>query len=161
MKKSIIIAVLLFSIIPFYAQVELRKQSVDSGGAIAQVGTVKMLFTVGEVAVAEATSGTYFVSEGFIGKDINLALGIVDFGELAGVSIYPNPVVDILHITLPDIHLYSIELFDMSGKCLLQKQSNGTLNNEINIQEYEQTVYLLLIKDTENQKVKIFKLLTR
>jgi hypothetical protein len=146
---------------PFYAQVELRKQSVDSGGAVAQSGSIKMLFTVGEVAVAEATSGTYSVSEGFIGKDINLALGIVGFEELAGVNIYPNPVVDILHITLPDLHLYSIELFDMTGKCLLQIQSNGTLNNEINLQEYEQTAYLLLIKDTENKKVKIFKLLTR
>lgn len=141
------------------AQIELSKQSVDSGGAIAQSGTIKMLFTLGEVVVAETTSGAYAISEGFIGKEINLALGIKHFEELIGVSAYPNPVVDVLHITLPDLHVYSIELFDISGQLLFQIQSNDGMENELNIGEYEQTVFLLLIKDTENQKVKIFKLL--
>ena len=104
-----------------YAQTELRKQSIDSGGALTQSGTITMLFTVGEVVVAEGVSSTYSISEGFIGKDMNISLNLDEFDELIGVSIYPNPFVSELNITFPNSSQYDIELYQRIEELLGKK----------------------------------------
>ena len=157
----IIMGIISLYTLPFFAQTELRKQSVDSGGAIAENGTVKMLFTIGEVVVAESTVATYQVSEGFIGADINLALGIADYGELTGVRVFPNPVIDEVHIALPDDDYYELLLYTLAGKLIQQSNSDRQTEAVIRLQSSAPIGYLLLIKNTSNQKEEVFKLLTK
>ena len=44
----------------------IEKFSIDSGGASVNVGGLQILYTIGEVNVAEYSSPTVSVSEGFI-----------------------------------------------------------------------------------------------
>lgn len=161
MLKIILMGIISLCTQSFFAQVEIRKQSVDSGGAVVQNGTVKMLFTVGEVVVAESTGSTYRISEGFIGADINLALGIKDYGELTGVSVFPNPVIDKVHIALPDDAEYQLILYTIGGKLLQEINSSKQTEVILTMPSSAQTGYLLLIKNESTQRAKVFKLLVQ
>ncbi|MCC7521872.1 MAG: T9SS type A sorting domain-containing protein [Flavobacteriaceae bacterium] len=141
------------------AQTELRKQSIDSGGALTQSGTVTMLFTVGEVVVAEGVSGTYSISEGFIGKDMNIALNLDEFDELIGVSIYPNPFVSELNITFPNSSQYDIELYDVNGKLIWSRNTSNQTETKLVLDTLSETNYFLLVKDVALQKVKVFQVI--
>ena len=66
MKKIILIPVLLFTTI--LVGQNIYKSSIDIGGASASAGNIQILFTIGEVAVQEASVDNIIISEGFIGK---------------------------------------------------------------------------------------------
>ena len=142
-----------------YAQTELRKQSIDSGGALTQSGTITMLFTVGEVVVAEGVSSTYSISEGFIGKDMNISLNLDEFDELIGVSIYPNPFVSELNITFPNSSQYDIELYDVNGKLIWSMNTSHQTETKIVLDTLSETNYFLLVKEVALQKVKLFQVI--
>lgn len=161
MKKSIIISVLLFCIMPFYAQVELRKQSVDSGGAVVQSGNISVVFTVGEVVVAEGNTSTYHISEGFIGPEILQVLGLEESTEMEGVNVFPNPVVNQLYISLPDHDSYIVQIYNMDGKLLIEKHSQSEMEYMIDLEQMQASTLLVMIKNQTTQKTKVLKLLKK
>ena len=106
--KSILV---LISIICFafsgYSQT-IEKFSIDSGGNSITNGTIQLLFTIGEVNVQELSLSNVTISEGFINPLIGEpTLSLVAQGLSDVITIYPNPVTDILytvsytHLTLP------------------------------------------------------------
>ncbi len=64
MKKLILIAIMVIWNLSFSQTIE--KSSIDSGGASVTVGNIQLLYTIGEVFVAERSAATISVSEGFI-----------------------------------------------------------------------------------------------
>lgn len=68
------------------------------------------------------------------------------------VSIYPNPVSDVLTIAVKDGELLSAEVFDINGrKCNVQ-----VLGNTLNVQQLQSGMYLLKVSTTQGNSV--FKL---
>jgi len=58
---------LITGLITFMSHAQsIEKFSIDSGGASASAGGIQILYTIGEVNVAERTSATVSLSEGFI-----------------------------------------------------------------------------------------------
>jgi hypothetical protein len=157
--KTLKILIFTFLVSSVFSQITIKKQSIDSGGALVQNGNIKMLFTVGELAVAEKTSGTYLISEGFIDPNINFVLGLIQFEVLTGVNVFPNPVIDKLHIKFPDQYNYLIEIYDINGKILKSQFSNSSVEIIVNISDLQMANYFLVIKDIEHKKLKLFKLL--
>ena len=49
----------------------IEKFSIDSGGASASAGGIEILYTIGEVAVAERSASGISVSEGFINSSFS------------------------------------------------------------------------------------------
>jgi len=141
------------------AQIELHKQSIDSGGTISQSGTITILFTVGEVVVAESVATTYSISEGFIGKDISVSLGVDEFDNLIGVTVYPNPFVSELNITFPNSSQYDIELYDVYGKLIWSMNTSHQTETKIVLDILSETNYFLLVKEVALQKVKVFQVI--
>ena len=69
LKISLLVSIL----ITFMSQAQsIEKFSIDSGGASVSTGTMQILYTIGEVNVAEHTSATVSVSEGFINADLKI-----------------------------------------------------------------------------------------
>jgi hypothetical protein len=66
MKAYLTIIALLITYISF-GQTAIKKSSIDSGGDISTNGTLKIVYTIGEVALQENTTGNIHISEGFIG----------------------------------------------------------------------------------------------
>lgn len=73
MKTIIIILVIL--ILPFFGNTQsIESFSIDSGGANSTSGNINMLYTIGEVNVAERSSSTIQISEGFITRIIKIKI---------------------------------------------------------------------------------------
>lgn len=65
MKSKITFWIAFLIIFISYAQ-SIEKYSIDSGGASVSTGTVQILYTIGEVHVAELSGAGVSISEGFI-----------------------------------------------------------------------------------------------
>lgn len=65
MRAKITFLTALFLSILCHSQ-SIEKFSIDSGGASASAGGIQILYTIGEVNIAERTSATVSLSEGFI-----------------------------------------------------------------------------------------------
>ena len=57
----------------------IEKFSIDSGGASATAGGIQVLYTIGEVNVAERTSASVALSEGFITESVRIKINVAVF----------------------------------------------------------------------------------
>ncbi len=73
MRTTLIILIALFNIHLTKAQ-SIEKFSIDSGGASASAGGVQILYTIGEVNVAEHSVASVSVSEGFINASLRIQI---------------------------------------------------------------------------------------
>lgn len=88
MKQLIIMTVVCLSL-SIQGQT-IVKSSIDSGGASASAGNIRILYTIGEVVVQEVSVGTIILSEGFIGKPLKITIDPKAF--LQGPFINPDIV---------------------------------------------------------------------
>ena len=76
--------------------------------------------------------------------------------EEAGISLYPNPVVDVMHLN----HLIvgsRIEIFDISGRMVLSQQVSN-IEERINLSELSKGVYTIsVLNETIHAVSKFFK----
>jgi len=157
MKKIItIIAVLTISF--GFGQTAIKKSSLSTGGGSHTVGNTTLTYAVGEVAVQENSAGGILLSEGFIGPDIINATGINDYGQLQNVSVFPNPVINDLHLVLPQAKDYEIFIFDLTGKEVMHRNDSFDTDNLINLSEFKTGVYMLIVIDRENKQQATFKI---
>jgi len=154
---KVIVFILLLTSVTAFSQVEIDRSSLSSGGGAAKVGAMKVVYTVGELAVQEVDAGTLHLSEGFIGKNLkSVATRIKNYSPLKGIRVFPNPVHDMLFVNLPKKSDYQIYLFEMNGKMLFSKKVSG-MNTQINMGSYKTAIYLILITDVKNKKKQIVK----
>jgi hypothetical protein len=149
---------LLFSEVTF-GQLTIEKSSVDSGGAVAESSGLEVIYSIGEVAVAESSSGISHISEGFISPELFNTVGIRDFGVLGGVTLSPNPTSDFLMIDFLEKSDYLIEIYTMDGKQLYTKIVENQLNHTVDFQYYPASVYLIIVKDVSSKVYKSYKLI--
>lgn len=157
MKIQITILAILMSSLGF-TQTSIKKSSIDSGGAIAQNGTISILYTVGELAVQETTNGTIHISEGFISPEMLDALDVKSYTSLTGISIFPNPTVDYVTVHFTNSSNYLITITDLTGKKINSFTTNDS-QFQIEMSNYSNGVYLVLVKDISNKKYKVYKIL--
>lgn len=160
MKKTIIITSMLIVQLGF-AQLTIKKSTIDSGGQIAQNGTTTIISTIGEVVVQENTQGTIHISEGFISPDMQISLSLDNYTALEGISIYPNPTVDFVNIETLNTENINVSLFDLNGRILLNKTFSSNDNKQINMKPYAVSTYLLVVKNVETQKYRAYKIIKK
>lgn len=141
-----------------FGQVGIKKSCIDSGGASSQAGTLKMVYTIGEVAIAEKTSGIVTISEGFINRKTLINTGIVDYSLLSGVDISPNPSTEKLYVKFSNASKFTISLYDLNGK-LIYNLTTQDIQAEIEVGQFIAGVYSLIIVDEVNKKYKGFKII--
>ena len=84
----------------------------------------------------------------------------VDEEEIAlpALSVYPNPVYDVVNIKLGTDTITKVELFDLLGKQLLAKKVDNLHAFELNIANFATSVYVLKVSTDKNSRsLKIFK----
>jgi len=88
--------------------------------------------------------------------DENLSTTNNEFLE-SNIKCYPNPTNSIVHISATNEIINQINVFDMFGR-LLKYQKGNSDNEQINIQELPNAIYLLEVKTDKGTKtVKIIK----
>ena len=84
-----------------------------------------------------------------------------DSFEHNGLSVYPNPVVDLVNINLAEFtgEVNSVSLFDITGKLVKTKEVTEALNTiSLDMSSYSSGVYIIKLKTDEGQfNTKIIK----
>jgi hypothetical protein len=156
MKNILTSILLLFSVLVFSQTIE--KSSISSGGASTINGSVQMIYSIGEVNIAESTSGNIHISEGFISKKIDAAaLGIINSSLIEGVTVFPNPTVDFVNLRFNEVINAQLRVFDISGKELLAKKFNDK-NTKVDLRFFRSGIYLLHIYDVDNMRSITYKI---
>ena len=144
-----------------YAQTEILKSSISSGGAVTEVGNLKLIYSIGENAIQENETGTLQLSEGFISAiPVGVVLGTEDFLALTGISIYPNPTTDFVNLQFKSVSDYEIILFDMVGKQLASYKS-ANIDFKIDMTSFSNGAYFINIKDNVNKQFKVYRILKK
>ncbi|MDO9253979.1 MAG: T9SS type A sorting domain-containing protein [Bacteroidales bacterium] len=156
--RNFITFIALVCSLTVFGQVGIKKSSIDSGGTSTQSGTTKMIYTIGEVAVQEKTTGSFGISEGFINSDMFNTVGTEELTKLAGVSIFPNPTEDLLTISFENESKYDISISDLFGK-LIQNKITDELKAEIHVSHLSPGIYWVLIKDVTNKTYAGYKII--
>lgn len=144
-----------------YSQTEILKSSISSGGAVTEVGNLKLIYSIGENTVQESEVGALQLSEGFINSvPVGVVLGTEDFLELTGVTVYPNPTVDYINLKFKAVSEYEILLFDVLGKQLTSYKTTSTYF-QIDMNAFSNGVYFINIKDNVNKQFKVYRILKK
>jgi hypothetical protein len=81
----------------------------------------------------------------------------IDELELATVSVYPNPAIDVLFVNIPSIN-YSLTVTNVIGEVVLRSE-NKSNTSSLFVNELKQGLYTLLITSNGKQKqIKFVKL---
>lgn len=74
----------------------------------------------------------------------------VNTNNILTYKVFPNPTQDILNITLENNFATMVEIFDISGKVILNEKYNGDVNDiTLDISHFASAVYLLKVTSNE------------
>lgn len=159
--KQILTIILVFIVVSAIGQTTIKKSSIDSGGASASIGSIAMVYSIGESDIQEKSTGDIHVSEGFISSCIATMVGLKEYSKLEGVTVYPNPTIDFVTVSFPRADDYEITLFDNTGKQTEIVNSVGSDTQEIDMSRLSSGVYMVLVKNTGQQKFNTYKIIKK
>ena len=137
-QKNLILMIVLFStIISTKAQ-----EVVSSSGNYQETSSGSLSWTIGEPITETATNGNT-LTQGFQQSGITVT-NITELNTELNVSVFPNPTNEFVKIVSSEDRNYTIQLFNISGKLLVEKEINKT-DNTINMNEFTNGTYLLKI----------------
>ncbi|MBI3134643.1 MAG: T9SS type A sorting domain-containing protein, partial [Bacteroidetes bacterium] len=116
-------------------------------------GTYGFTYTVASTGVCPDQSATVTVT-----LDDCVGLGITDITADV-LSVYPNPVSEVLTIQNVNVESANLEVFDVQGKLVKSIQLNNVKGNyELNMTAFERGVYVVRISNEDSmQEVRVVK----
>ncbi len=163
MKNILVIIVFLLPLAVFSQT--LDRQVIGSAGAYAEAGNISMSYTVGEAVVATGTSGTIVLTQGFQQPD-NMMVGIESIESGISINAYPNPTSGeiILDFTVVNPAEFTIEIFDVSGKLMMNPETlkvENSTKHQMDFSEFSSGNYFIVMKNqdgTMNSNIKVQKI---
>lgn len=157
-QKIILFAFLLAISSGIYAQ-----DSFNSSGGVTNGTGGSVSYSVGQIfyTTSQDESGSVYQGvqqpiEIYIVTDIDNASDIH-----LSLDVYPNPTTDVLCLDVENENFKSLsyQLYDMSGKIIIQNNIKST-SSRIDVQSIEASTYFLRIVNNEtNKEVKTFKII--
>ena len=158
MIKENFLLPILFACIPMIIQAQ---QSVVVTGKDASGSSGNISYSIGQVDYINATGTDGSISEGIQQPYEIYVLGADEFPEITLImAVYPNPTTSGVNLQIENYsgHHFGYYLFDLTGKLLADKKITET-QTYIDMNRYEQAVYLLNVVDDNKRTVKSFKIL--
>jgi hypothetical protein len=142
----------------------ISPQVVTTTGATMANGITTINFTVGEITVSTLSDGNNTIGQGFTSSSTHTTITTVvsPDSDLLNVSVYPNPVTEIIFV---DVRGESLENFrlvvhSIDGALLLQDNFIAKDNHiGINTQKWAKGTYVLSLLDSENQLLCSYQLI--
>ncbi len=150
MKKLIIFAVMLISV-----SLSAQKNTLAAGGkAVGSQGSA--CFSIGQIDYGCMSSNDASMTMGMQQPyEIALVTDIHKTAILSQVSVYPNPVTDVLNVNLPPDLPTIMTLNDGAGKLILTQNSTGPATVDMN--ELPTGLYYLQV--SAGSEIKTYKLI--
>ena len=155
MKKTVLVAFLLCVVFSIKAQ-----QSIMTSGGEATGTTGSASYSIGQLITTTTTNSNGSVSAGVQQAfEISVTLGIDDTTINLTFAAYPNPTVDVLHLSISNFNQenLSYQLFNVQGQLLATKKVNNATTT-IGMQSYAPAIYFLKVT-SNNQAIKTFKII--
>ncbi|RYM33999.1 T9SS type A sorting domain-containing protein [Brumimicrobium glaciale] len=159
--KKLVTIITSFVVTVGFSQTTIIKSSLDSGGASVINGTKTVIYTLGEVAVQETTIGNIHISEGFLGPNIIGTSDLDNYSPLEGLNIYPNPTTNFVNIDFKKSDIYEISLYNINGKQVFTIKTDQTNTQRLNLENYNNGTYLLVVKNNNEQSFKTFRIIKK
>jgi hypothetical protein len=155
--KNIILLIPALCIAGFTHAQSIGPSTLNSAGGSANISGNTYEYSIGEMAVVSTnTAGSITITHGVLQPMPNKADGIsdIEFAKL-NLNIYPNPASNEINIAITnsDISITGLQLFDVTGKMIINdanpKLKNGIYN--LPIATYANGNYVLrVLSDFKN-----------
>jgi hypothetical protein len=151
--------VVLFFLVTGFA---FSQESINTAGndIISNNGSVS--FSIGQSFYQEYTDNNYLLNQGVQQPFETLILAVEEVLTTNWIKVFPNPAsenITIFFTPLDNSH-YSYTIYDLQGRYLFSNPINEQLTN-INLNNISLKMFLVSIKNQDNQVVKTFKILKR
>jgi hypothetical protein len=157
--------ILIISMMVMIASSHLKAQSfapdvIGSAGTYVSTASGSMSWTIGEAITETGSSVNNFFTQGFQQPDSLIVTGILPVNETK-ISVYPNPVVNNLIVSLPaSSGNYSVEVYDMQGQLLQREniESSTGQSFDISFAGLSNGIYLVNIIHAETHLMNSYKI---
>ncbi|MCF8346476.1 MAG: T9SS type A sorting domain-containing protein [Bacteroidales bacterium] len=164
MKKTLPLfyMMLLTNQLLFSQSVELSPTVISSAGNYSEAEGVSLSWTLGEIAVSSLQSDNYLLAQGFQ-QSYPDNTGFVTDPIRWQIAIYPNPVKRLLRLQfdVPEPTDFMVEVQDVSGKLLLQKQYKQVFPGDVipfDMSDYNYGVYFFRISTTDRKQTRVLSI---
>ncbi len=105
-------------------------------------------------------SNTFVPSEQFFFYYQDIPVGLTNYEHVDFVTLYPNPAVDKISLTLPEkMEAFALSIYNLEGKRLWQRvQTSNTNDATIDIASLSSGHYILQLTNLQSGNVRHFKL---
>ncbi|MBL4709624.1 MAG: T9SS type A sorting domain-containing protein, partial [Flavobacteriales bacterium] len=83
-----------------------------------------------------------------------ITVGLNELQDEDKVSIFPNPIKDVLHLRLEKELIQSIELFNTKGQLVLKQRGINNKNLSLNLEAYVSGIYFIRIISNHSMTTK-------
>lgn len=157
--KLLLTYLLLFITASLSAQT-MAKNTVSNAGVEISNPEHTVSFTIGEPIVG-MISNNGSIDQGFWAGSLFVEPITIE-EELAGIVIYPNPMINELNIQTNNNPVFGITMFAVNGKMALKKKVESTqLEHKIDVSHLAKGVYVLRLSVENSKEEKLFKVIKR
>jgi hypothetical protein len=149
MKKFNLTVIVAFSSLAVQAQ-SLSPEVHSSAGNSFSNSSGQLDWTLGETVTSTLNAPGTTATQGFHQPDLSITTMLAE-NESIVVSLYPNPVVSSLQVSLTNpVVATKLELFTAEGKVVLSKEINAA-QTELSMTDLSSGTYLLKISSAGNK----------
>ena len=164
MKRTFTIFAVFTGISNFGISQTISLQSINSSGQTMTQSNGSLTFTVGELVVLTQTdSDGNTLGSGFTSGALLTTASIQEpNASLINVKVYPNPTTDLVTVSIQETKLAQVvlEIVDVNGKSISVEKYAGMTNNiGISTSLWEKGIYILNLKNNENQLLGSYKII--
>jgi hypothetical protein len=141
-----------------YSQ-SISKQVVGTSGKTLTNSNLKLSYTVGEPVVGLMTAVGNQLGNGYYPAMDLQTLSVEDNVLDVQLKVYPNPTLQSLYVTHPEMNSFGITIVDLNGKELY----SGTINKDepLDVSNYTQGMYMVTIENTVTNKKNTYKIIKK
>ncbi|MBN2662016.1 MAG: T9SS type A sorting domain-containing protein [Bacteroidales bacterium] len=131
------------------------QELVGSAGGSFVNATYSMDWSVGEIATATYSAGSFTLSEGLHQNFITVEA--IDQVAEFGISVFPNPTSDFININSSEIENFDVQIVDANGRSIINQNVAGN-QTQIDFSNFANGIYILSInKNNQTQTFKLVK----
>ena len=128
---------------------------VSASGASFKNSSGYISYSIGEVITTTLTSSTAVLTQGFLQTSLQAGVPVVNTPEIQ-MSVYPNPVKDLLTLQIGNPKGFDYLLYDVRGG-LLERGQILDERTEINFSALAPAVYILRVTN-HKEEVRLFQI---
>jgi len=147
-----------------YSQSIERSTISSATGSHANNGAIQIQSNIGELMVETYTGTSTVFSQGFDQPELPFFVSVVNYDQIEGGVVFPNPVSKKLFIRLnwSNISDVVIEVYDVLGKkqevSVLQGQFAQNSSFELDFENVENGIYFIHVVASNKQMNEVFKI---